>query len=130
MIRGWTYNAYERQNSSSVLITWLYLLYKVGLLLNKEQLKEEIRILERSLKVKNQLAALQRYEYFLSQKKRDSIDPDLFSQNELIFLLMKWCRVVCAFYDIKVICKTWNYIVVLYSMSFAGVLCVQLLWNQ
>lgn len=70
--------------------------------MNKEQLKEEIRILERSLMVRNQLAALQRYEEFLSQKKRDSIDPDLFSQNELVMLLLKWCRVVSAYYGIQV----------------------------
>lgn len=76
--------------------------FQVSLLLNKDQLKEEIKILERSLRVKKQLAALQRYEQILSQKKRDSMDPDLFSQNEIIQLLMKWCRVVCAFYGIQV----------------------------
>ena len=71
-------------------------------MLNKDQLKEEIMILERSLRVKKQLAALQRYEQILSEKKRESMDPDLFSQNEVVQLLMKWCRVVCAFYGIQV----------------------------
>ncbi|XP_063422495.1 abnormal spindle-like microcephaly-associated protein homolog [Mytilus trossulus] len=84
------------------LLWCLIVQYQVSLLLNKEQLKEEIRILERSLMVRNQLAALQRYEEFLSQKKRDSIDPDLFSQNELVMLLLKWCRVVSAYYGIQV----------------------------
>jgi hypothetical protein len=70
--------------------------------LNKDQLKEEIMILERSLRVKKQLAALQRYEQILSEKKRESMDPDLFSQNEVVQLLMKWCRIVCAFYGIQV----------------------------
>ncbi|VDI49418.1 abnormal spindle-like microcephaly-associated protein [Mytilus galloprovincialis] len=84
------------------LLWCLIVQYQVSLLLNKEQLKEEIRILERSLMVKNQLAALQRYEEFLSQKKRDSLDPDLFSQNELVMLLLKWCRVVSAYYGIQV----------------------------
>ncbi|CAG2201877.1 ASP [Mytilus edulis] len=83
------------------LLWCLIVQYQVSLLLNKEQLKEEIRILERSLMVRNQLAALQRYEEFLSQKKRDSIDPDLFSQNELVMLLLKWCRVVSAYYGIQ-----------------------------
>ena len=73
--------------------------FKVELLLNEEQLKEEISILQKSLKVKSQLQNLLSYD---QKPRRESAEPDLHTQNPRLNLLLKWCRTVCAFYNIKV----------------------------
>ena len=69
------------------------------MLLNEEQLKEEIDILEKSLRVKSQLQNLLRIQ---QKPSRESAGPDLHTQNPRLNLLLKWCRTVCAFYSIKV----------------------------
>ncbi|XP_060083344.1 abnormal spindle-like microcephaly-associated protein homolog [Ylistrum balloti] len=84
-------------------VLWaLILQYQVDVLLNKENLREEINILQRSLYVRNQLAALQRYEQGLSKKRRESSEQDLHLQSDSLLLLLRWCRTVCAFYNIKI----------------------------
>ncbi|XP_033731928.1 LOW QUALITY PROTEIN: abnormal spindle-like microcephaly-associated protein homolog [Pecten maximus] len=84
-------------------VLWaLILQYQVDVLLNKDQLKEEINILQRSLSVRNQLADLQRYEQGLSKKRRESAEQDLHMQSDSLLLLLRWCRTVCAFYHIKI----------------------------
>ncbi|OWF49690.1 abnormal spindle-like microcephaly-associated protein homolog [Mizuhopecten yessoensis] len=84
-------------------VLWgLILQYQVDVLLNEEQLREEIDILQRSLRVRNQLEALHRYEQGLSKKRRESAEQDLHMQNDRLLLLLRWCRTVCAFYHIKI----------------------------
>ncbi|KAK3088489.1 hypothetical protein FSP39_019813 [Pinctada imbricata] len=80
----------------------LILQYQVSVLLSEEQLKEEIEILQKSLKVRNQLSALQRYEQGLKGKRRESAEPELHTKSKILGLVLKWCRVVCAFYNIKI----------------------------
>lgn len=38
----------------------------------------------------------------LQQNRRDSLYDDIYANNELVSLLLKWCRVVCLFYGVKV----------------------------
>ena len=69
------------------------------MLLNEDHLIEEIAILQKSLKVKNRLQKLLSYD---QRPPRESSEPDLHTQNPRLNLLLKWCRTVCAFYNIKV----------------------------
>lgn len=38
----------------------------------------------------------------LQQNRRDSLYDDIYTNNELVSLLLKWCRAVCLFYGVKV----------------------------
>ncbi|XP_061184440.1 abnormal spindle-like microcephaly-associated protein homolog [Saccostrea echinata] len=84
-------------------LLWMIILkYQIGLILNVDQLKEEISALERSLQLRKHLQALKNYEMGLQHKRRESTCDDLYSNNELLASLLKWCRTVCLFYGLKV----------------------------
>ncbi|XP_053380194.1 abnormal spindle-like microcephaly-associated protein homolog [Mercenaria mercenaria] len=91
----------HREKTLSLLWT-IILHYQVAMVINVEQIKEEVQILERSLRLKKQLHKLINLQTDVTSQRRESEGPDLHTQDERLNLLMKWCRAVCAFYDIKV----------------------------
>ncbi|KAL4219252.1 hypothetical protein ACF0H5_021834 [Mactra antiquata] len=90
----------HREKTLSLLWT-IILQYQVAMVINLEQLKEEIQILERSLRLRHKINQLTNFGNGVT-KTQLSDDKDLHTQDERLNLLLKWCSAVCAFYDIKI----------------------------
>ncbi|ESO92879.1 hypothetical protein LOTGIDRAFT_232956 [Lottia gigantea] len=74
--------------------------FQVDVLIDIEQLKAEIVILEKTLRVKVSMQKLLKSSAD-NQARRDSGETDVL-KNERLTLLLKWCRLVCLHYGIKV----------------------------
>ncbi|XP_013394208.1 abnormal spindle-like microcephaly-associated protein homolog [Lingula anatina] len=79
--------------------------FQVDVLLNLDQLREEVDFLKKTLCVKTHLTAVLNYENDLGLERggrRESMEPDLYFKSNGLSLLLKWCKAVCAFYNLKV----------------------------
>ncbi|XP_050415465.2 abnormal spindle-like microcephaly-associated protein homolog [Patella vulgata] len=74
--------------------------FQVDVLIDIEQLKSEIAILEKTLRVKISMQKLLKL-HVDNQARRDSGEADVL-KNERLTLLLKWCRLVCLHYGIKI----------------------------
>ncbi|XP_052220933.1 abnormal spindle-like microcephaly-associated protein homolog [Dreissena polymorpha] len=93
----------EGHREHTLQLLWHMILhFQVTLLVNMDQLREEVRLLERSLHIKHRLIALAALKPFEKEIRRDSIIGDLHTQDNRLNLLLQWCRAVCAHFDIKV----------------------------
>ncbi|XP_041377587.1 abnormal spindle-like microcephaly-associated protein homolog [Gigantopelta aegis] len=83
------------------LLWYLIFNFQVDVLINQEELTEEIKYLERSLRMKISMQKLL-HVYPDSSARRDSGETDLCMENERLSLLLQWCRVVCLHYGVKI----------------------------
>ena len=77
------------------------------MLLEVDKLKEEVAYLTKRLKVYKEFSALESNSQehdFLGLNRRDSLDKEdsLYFKSDKLSLLLKWCKSVCAHYDVKV----------------------------
>ncbi|KAK3591436.1 hypothetical protein CHS0354_033435 [Potamilus streckersoni] len=92
----------DGHREKTLKLLWAIILnYQVDVLLNEEQLTEEVILLEKSLKVQNQLQLLQNLGK-KNQFRRESGEPELHTKSPRLNLLLRWCRAVCAFYKMKI----------------------------
>ncbi|KAL3871776.1 hypothetical protein ACJMK2_039754 [Sinanodonta woodiana] len=92
----------DGHREKTLKLLWAIILnYQVEVLLNEEQLREEVILLEKSLKVQNQLQLLQNLGK-KNQFRRESGEPELHTKSPRLNLLLRWCRAVCAFYKMKI----------------------------
>ena len=61
-----------------------------------------------------------------AQNSRLSLGDDIYTNDELVSLLLKWCRVVCLFYKVKV-SKKKRYIPKLYMLKNNGDLFIKIM---
>ena len=77
-------------------------------MINEEHLKEEIAYLQKHKKVHSQLVAALKWENSemlgLARDRRESLEEDVYFKSERLSLLLKWCKIVCSYYGMKV-CK-------------------------
>ncbi|XP_022094618.1 abnormal spindle-like microcephaly-associated protein homolog [Acanthaster planci] len=82
--------------------------FQIGLLLNEQQLKEEIAIHRKNLRLRKDLNALATLPLTdtlmlgMGDNRRDSNEPNMYFKSSRLSLLLKWCQVVCSFYGLKV----------------------------
>ena len=79
------------------------------MLINEEQLKDEINFLQKHKKLQARLVAALKFEdpemLGLARGRRESMEEDIYFKSERLSLLLKWCRIVCSYYGMKV-CTT------------------------
>ncbi|XP_046339131.2 abnormal spindle-like microcephaly-associated protein homolog isoform X2 [Haliotis rufescens] len=92
----------DGHREKTLKILWhLIFHFQVDVLINLEQLREETSLLEQSLRVKVNMQKLLKIKQEDNLARRDS--GGLMSQdNERLEMLLKWCRVVCLHYGVKV----------------------------
>ncbi|WAQ95520.1 ASPM-like protein [Mya arenaria] len=93
----------EGHREKTLALLWAIILhYQVAVLINEEQLKEEVRLLERSLAVRQRLSRLAALKPVDGLNHRNSDAGDLHTQDDRLNLLLKWCRAVCAHFNIQI----------------------------
>ncbi|XP_032240895.2 abnormal spindle-like microcephaly-associated protein homolog [Nematostella vectensis] len=85
-------------------LLWMIIVnFQVNILLSEEKLKEEISFLEQSLDLEHCLAACDVSRIMgLPRNKRDSLESGLYFKSARLGLLLKWCRLVCKSYGLKI----------------------------
>lgn len=92
----------DGHREKTLQLLWNIILhYQVALLINMSELQEEIHVLERSLYVKQQLHRLKNFNNG-KPMRRESNEPALHTQDERLNLLLRWCKAVCARYNIQI----------------------------
>ena len=81
-------------------------LFQVNVLINEQHLKDEIAYLQKHKKVHTQLVAALKCENLemlgLARDRRESMDEDVYFKSERLSLLLKWCKIICSYYGMKV----------------------------
>ena len=79
-----------------------FFLVKVGLVLDITKLKDEVDYLTKNVQLRKEMISLHKDEGFLGISRRESLDDDIYFKSEKLSLLLKWCKMICAHYDVKV----------------------------
>jgi len=76
------------------------------MLIEVDKLKEEVAYLSKRLRIHKETSALKSndQQHFLGLNRRDSLEREdaLYFKSDKLSLLLKWCKSVCAHYDVKV----------------------------
>ncbi|NXC42501.1 ASPM protein, partial [Penelope pileata] len=93
----------DRHRERTLALLWkIVFAFQVDILLNVEELKEEIKFLKNSHRIKMQLGALKLFSSSYRIQENYSTSPSPQNHSENVKLLMAWVNAVCGFYNIKV----------------------------
>ena len=72
------------------------------MLLDIEKLKEEIEYQKKSLQFRKELGTFPNPENLSQPHEEHSSSDEVYFKSEKLSLLLNWCKVICAHYDVKV----------------------------
>ena len=76
---------------------------QVNVLLSEKQLKEEITYLEQNRELRSRLTAARTWtEKDKSTTDERRLSTDIYFNSDRLRLVLKWCKTVCRFYNMKV----------------------------
>lgn len=94
----------DGHREKTLLILWQIIFhFQVGLLLDPEKIKEEIIYLKKTLQLRNEMMLHDPMSKdLLGLNRRDSSENEIYFKSEKLSLLLKWCKIICAHYDVKI----------------------------